>query len=102
MSKYLVQALRSYRLKSYGQFDQVTEHVLDITQDAANEIEQLTARIAELEKPRLISFDGKNARSGMCQGFSWGTVKDILEAKDGKAKVSSLILEDHGLTVVWA
>lgn len=45
-NKYLVQALRAYRHVSYGQFDRETHSEVQLTRDAADEIERLNAKLA--------------------------------------------------------
>jgi len=102
MNKYLVQALRDYRLRSEGQFGQVTESKLDITQDAADEIERLQRCLDEAAGPLVISFDGKNTTTGLCQGFSWKKVKELVEAYEKSTyQVVTFTATTQGFTAVW-
>jgi len=56
---YLIKALRNYRVTTYGQFDQETKHIVRETQDAADEIERLNAKISALEE-KLIAHSKFN------------------------------------------
>ena len=77
---YLIQALRSYREIIYGQFDQEDARVVEITQDAANEIERLNEKIEEI-KQLVISMDGANKTSGMVAGVSWDFVAGCIATR---------------------
>ena len=48
--RYLIQALRAYQHVSYGQFDQETRTPVQITQDAAQAIEELERENAKLRE----------------------------------------------------
>ena len=101
MDQYLVQALRAYRLESEGQFGEVTRHVLPLTQDAANRIEQLNIRIAELEKGLLISFGAVQAEEGLIGVQSWPRIKALLEAGESPYRIAAIRAIPDGLRLLW-
>lgn len=47
---YLIQALKNYRHKTYGLFDQPNEHIVKETQDAAVAIEELCSEVCRLKR----------------------------------------------------
>ena len=49
---WLVAALKAYRHTTYGQFDQATQHIVPLTQDAAEAIESLSRDIEQRTRER--------------------------------------------------
>jgi hypothetical protein len=99
-NNYLIKALRAFRTETYGQFDQVTKHVVEETQDAADEIERLNARIAELEKGLVVSLDGSNTTSGMTGGLRWADVAKLVEEKEAGFTTVTFMPKTDGLYYV--
>lgn len=94
---YLVQALRGYREKSYGQFDQVTEHLVPLTQDAAAEIERLNALVTSLERREIAIGVGRPIVSGNYQRWGWKEIAEILDKEDGSVSFYTLVVGDEGI-----
>lgn len=97
-NKYLVRALRAFRTETYGQFDQVTYHVVQETQDAADEIDRLNAVIDQLKLGLLISFDGKDTRYGLTGAIAWDKVARLVQdTKEPGMVLVSLMPKPDGL-----
>lgn len=101
---YLVQALRAYREKSVGQFDQVSERSVQVTQDAANEIERLNAEVEALSR-RMISVSGNPPyTAGILWTYSWQDLAMALDKHDsafGPTTIHTIVVKPNGLET-WA
>lgn len=105
-NRYLISALRTYRIQLEGQFGETSTFVVQETQDAADEIERLNTRVAELEAGLVVNLDGNNSRRvgvGMVSQRSWKHVAKLLEVeeKSGGNKVVQIVTKPEGLLVVW-
>lgn len=84
-NKYLVQALRAYRQKTYGQFDQVSESVVQETQDAAAEIERLNKQVEDLTLRKIPIGVTHPVTSGNYKRWDWQQVAEALGESENAA-----------------
>ena len=103
-NKYLVQALRGYRQITYGQFDQTTETIVPVTQDAAEEIERLNQRVAELERGVVVGFkEGTAEIYGMTGAIRWSDIARLVKETKGEpvdSEIVTLIAEQGQLKYI--
>lgn len=104
--RYLIKALRAFRITHEGQFGQTQSFTPDETIDAANAIEALIMQVKELQK-RLISLDGKNQDQGWYNELPWTVVAEMVEKRwteqEGKTSklVASFQITSDGLGIYW-
>lgn len=96
-NKYLVQALRAYCEKHTGQFNQETTRPVQLTQDAAAEIERLNALVDKLQERAFAIGIERPCLSGNYQRWSWTHLAQILSEKDGAVVFYTLVATETGL-----
>jgi hypothetical protein len=97
-NSYLVQALRSYREKSEGQFGRTTERMVQVTQDAADEIERLNAEVAKLQDRKIAIGVKTPITSGNYARFGWQQVAEALQQyNNGDVSFYTLVATESGI-----
>lgn len=103
-NKYLIQALRAYREEVAGQYGEITEREVEITRDAADEMERLNAEVESLKQGVTIKFDPDcEPGLGLVGGMTWGTLKRVIEeAEDDTHELAAITVDEHrGLMFTW-
>lgn len=100
---YLIQALEAYRIRTEGQFGQVTESVLQLTQDAAAEIRRLNAEVLALQKNNITlhPIDSFTRLSGVTF-WNWAKVAKVAAESEGSVfRVQSMVVSKECVTFQW-